>query len=316
MKSFFERVSRSFAAVKDLPSSSSSSSSSSRNRSRTQTRDPYEAVIVSAAQSVSDAINLILSDAASLQANVDGYHRLLLALECTAAIEDSTIEDLMPMVGQEGNESFEILLRLCNHPSFVERCNETELATALMHALRLLRMYEIKQAKNYHIGILIDDPTYIERHTQNPHRGITFAASERLSKIFCALVADTRSIELFRPSLLKLFTFPLGVLPETAKHLHEHSAAVVSKLCSVGFNAQQVWYLHDIQVIAHMVQSLTELVSDEHVESSDDAGSSVGSSSEPKVLRGMIAEEGKYCFFLSVLCHLASFILTVIVLTR
>ena len=284
MKSFFDRLSRGFASVRDAASGGGSSASSSSGGARSsrapaQVYDPCHPVIVASAQAVSEMINAIVSDAPGLQENVDGYHRLLLVLESTVMEEDPAT-GLPIIVGAAGgyvggSSCFEVLLRYCAHPAFVEKCSETEVATALMHALRVLRMYEIKQAK-HPAGLLIDDPTYADVLAAHPGRGITYAASARLCRVLGALMADTRSVELFRPSLLKLLLFPLGALPETARHLHEHSVAVVASLCAAGLTSQLVHFMHDIQVVAHMAQSLAELVTDEEGASSSGGGGGLG----------------------------------------
>jgi hypothetical protein len=299
MKSFFDRVARSFQSVRDATSGTSSSSSSGSggvrsSRGPAHVYDPCHPVIVAAAQAVSEIINAIVSDAAGLQENVDGYHRLLLVLESTV-MEENPTTGLPVVVGAEGgyvggSSCFEVLLRYCAHPAFVEKCSETEVAAALLNALRVLRMYEIKQAQ-HPSGLLIDDPTYAEAYAAHPGRGITHTASARVCKVLGALMGDTRSVELFRPSLLKLLLFPLGALPETARHLHEHSAAVVASLCAAGLTSQLVHFMHDIQVVAHMVQHLADLVADDDGASSSGSGGGGGGGREPRALRGAVAEE-------------------------
>lgn len=155
-------------------------------------------LISAAAQSLLDDIQEILYDTASLQDNTSGFDRLLHLLN--SVVNNASVgfpRDTSPL---------ETLLINLKHPLFSEKCNEVGLSTALMHALRLLRMYEIKIAKYSSLSTTAS--------TMTPVQGVTFTASKRLCLVFSTLLSDQKSTEQIRQSLVKLVTFPLSALPE------------------------------------------------------------------------------------------------------
>ena len=163
-----------------------------------QKGDSTSELIFASAQSLLAAVQEILYDSASLQENTTGFERLLTLLnEAEGDSSHAAPEDI---------SSLDMLLINCKHPLFTQKCNEVGLATALMHALRLLRMYEIKLAKS---------STSTALNTRKiPAEGVTFGASRRLCLLFSTLLSDHRSTEKIRQSLIKLLTFPLSALPE------------------------------------------------------------------------------------------------------
>lgn len=188
-----------------------------------------------AAQKLSENVQEILSDTNSLQENLIGFHRLLYILnESKEEITDNDNQNYYEsaeggvekggITGVKIESSLDILLLNLKHPRFVERCNDFNLATSLMHALRLLRMYEIKLSKS-------NDPSLTQ--------GVTYSASKRLCTVFRTLMADTKTTEKLRQSLIKLVTFPLSVLPVLGIHLQIHSAAIISDMCRTGLTSQQ-----------------------------------------------------------------------------
>jgi hypothetical protein len=157
-------------------------------------------LILVAARALLAAVQEILYDTASLQENMSGFERLL------SILNEKTHDNLIPI---EEEDYLTVLLSNMKHPLFSVKCNEVGLATALMHTLRLLRMYEIKLAKS-NIPAL-SSPKNV------PQQGVTFFASQRLCSVFSTLLADHRSTEKIRQSLVKLMTFPLSALPERGK---------------------------------------------------------------------------------------------------
>lgn len=186
------------ADMYESPSSASPTFQSVVNAAVSRENDINSVLILAAAQSLFDAIQEILYDTASLQENTSGFERLLLILDETENKRlKGNMQDLSPL---------ETLLVNLKHPLFAERCNEVGLSTALMHALRLLRMYEIKIAK---YSTLPKSAT-----KKAPSQGVTFRASKRLCLVFSTLLSDQKSTEQIRQSLVKLVTFPLSALPE------------------------------------------------------------------------------------------------------
>jgi hypothetical protein len=216
-------------------------------------RDSVE--IVRAAQTLSDDVQEILCDTTSLQENMTGFHRLLLLF-------DKRVTDISADSQEREDNSLDTLLLHLKHPQLAEICNEVGLPTTLVHALRLLRMYEIRLAKS--VTVEKDSPIVNadEIHSQaSSSRGITFTASERLCSVFSALMLDPTTTEKIRQSLAKLVTFPLSILPKLGVHLQIHSSAIISSMCEPELTLQQVFFLHEAQAVTHMVRHLGELIS-------------------------------------------------------
>lgn len=169
--------------------------------------DLVSGLILTAAQALQAAVQEILYDTASLQENLSGFVRLLSLLDETRVQFRSADDNV--------ESPLDTLLSNLKHPAFTEKCNQTGLAPALMHALRLLRMYEIKLAKS-DVSLSTSNPG---QRKEPLEKGVTFAASKRLCLVFSTLVADHRTTEKIRSSLVKLVTFPLSALPEQGTSL-------------------------------------------------------------------------------------------------
>lgn len=185
--------------------------------------------------------------------NLTGFQRLLDILD-----DESTSDDMVYISSSMGYGCLQTMLDNMDHPKFIEICNQAALATALMHALRLIRMLEIKKCK-----LMATCASEVE-HIK------TQKTTERVSRVMKHLCTDLKTVEQIKQSVVKLLIFPLGVLPANALHIQDHSASIVTTLCKTGFTSQQVWFLHDTQAITHMVRHLHELT----VLSDDSGGSS------------------------------------------
>ena len=187
------------------PSSRSSRSASGNVSSIEESRknDRISEVILIAAHDLFEGLEEILCDTANLQESLSGFVKLLSTLDPTSS--DSS--------NPNADSSLDTLISNIKHPLFAEKCNETGLATALMHALRLLRMYEIKIAKSSLSG----NSGNVLRSRNSSNQGVTFEASRRLCLVFCVLMADPRTIDKIRSSTIKLLTFPLSALPASVK---------------------------------------------------------------------------------------------------
>jgi hypothetical protein len=220
--------------------------------------DNIPVLLYCAAQCMSNSIEEILSDTSSLTGeNLAGFQRLLDILD-----DESTSEDMVYLSSSRGYGCMQTLLDNIDHVKFIEICNQAALATALMHALRLIRMLEIKKCK-----LMATNASEVEHFN-------TVRTTERVTKIMKYLCTDSRTIEQIRLSIVKLLIFPLGVLPATALHIQDQSAGIVSTICRTGFNSQQVWYLHDAQAVTHMVRHLNELTLIEGSENQSPSGRS------------------------------------------
>eukprot|EP01035_Chromulina_nebulosa_P021856 gene21856-28292_t len=242
-------------------------------------RDNVQALLLtSVAQCLTDTVQEILSDTANLTGeSISGFVRLI-----DVIVTDVPLTDITSVLSSNGMGCMNVLLGNISHPRFIEICNQCGLAIALMHALRLIRMFEIKQnkleqqtnLKTAHFESsspmqttkirFFSEPTNLDSTLQidygGANRSLSFDASFRVCKIFETLCTNSTTVEQIRQSLVKLFTFPLSVVPVSAIHVQHHSAAIVSTLCrTAGFTSQQVWFLHDVQAISHMVGHLKEL---------------------------------------------------------
>ncbi len=143
------------------------------------------------------------------------------------------------------NSHMSTLLLFVDSSNFVEACFQSNLATGLYQALRLLRMLELIQSKS------VNEPDSC---------GVTLAASSNVSRILEKLCCSPVIIEQLRPSLVKLLIFPLSSLPTRGKHLQNHSSKIVSSICRNGFTSQQVWFLHDCHYVNYALRALSEMV--------------------------------------------------------
>ena len=220
--------------------------------------DPMSPIILAAATSLSDFIQGILVDPNSLQENIDGFLRLLTLLDDTTVIEDSLTG--LPIISE--SSCLEVLIRSINNTYFVEKCNEIQLGSSLMHILRLLRMYEIKQSKvGYESCLMESNLEYTKKFKSNPKQGITFFASSRVCQVFNALMSDQFSIELIKSSLPKLLTYPLSTFPVVAAHLQVDSASIITTIAKTSLTPDLINWLHENRVIELMINQLKELAS-------------------------------------------------------
>jgi hypothetical protein len=201
-------------------------------------------LILASAQRLNKAIDEILNDASGLAGdNMAGFERLIEILDADAVDESST-------------GSLTILIEYRNHPKFIESCNSYDLANSLFNVLRLLRMYEIKQAK-------------LAQSLQSILTARTIHTMTRVMSVFSKLLENSQTVEHLRPSLVKLFVFPLSALPVNALHFQQLSSDLISLICKAGLSSQIVWFLHDQQAMHHMTRQLAELTSLDYISTSD-----------------------------------------------
>lgn len=188
---------------------------------------------------LSDTIQDILNNTGELSGdNITGFERLL-----TIITKDVRLETATDILRSNGEGCFTILISNMNHPLFIETCTKNSLPTTLMNVLRLLRMYEIKRCKT----------------DVRSEKGSTVDACHRVCQVFQFLFNDPCTTEQIRQALVKLLTFPLSVLPAHALHLQQQSVRIITSMCRTGFTSQQVWFLHDVQAVTHMIRHLNEL---------------------------------------------------------
>lgn len=253
--------------------------------------DMIPSLIANAAATLADAIQEIIGDTAKLSGdNMSGYETLLCILNDT-----TELDEVAEVVKASGMGCVHLLTTNLQHPKFIDLCSPVSLAAGLFQALRLLRMYEIKQAKSAYEQALLAGSAAMNTAPS------TFDASHKICKILEKLCSHSSTIEQVRTSLVKILTFPFCVLPLCGKHIQTHAAGVVLSICKTGFTSQQVWYLHDVQCITHMIRHLYELTSIASVSAVNTSPARPGSmaltetsvmtgSSTDYLLRGMAAE--------------------------
>lgn len=202
-----------------------------------------------AARAFTSAIDDILHDANSLSNNNDSGFLKLIYL-----IENTDYEVDFNHVTAEG--SLDILLQNKYHAKFLEVCNEYGVANSLFNAIRLLRMYEIK--------IIKENSDFNGNDTSS-----TLNSMERIMNIFQVLCSSSQTVEILRPSLVKLFTFPLLIPPPRTLDFQKMMANLISIICKNGFNSQIVWYLHDQQAMNYIVKSFTDMTTISESKSSE-----------------------------------------------
>ena len=246
MKRFFSKMGMGHGSESHADANSKMQSRSLGSRSNSSGKQGPQSemtptLVLCAAQTLSNTVEEILSDTYSLTGeNFSGFLRLL------EVLNDRSVKiDPHSVTISKGKGCMQVLVDHLEYDRFTEVCNQVGLATALLHALRLIRMLEIKK--------------YKMMSSQITEAYATFDASERVCTVLRHLLSDSKTIDLVRPSLVKLLTFPLGTLPAEGLHFQEHSASLVSTMCITGFNAQQLWFLHDAQAIAHMIKNLFDL---------------------------------------------------------
>lgn len=297
-----------------------------RSNSLTATQQIDESLILieQAANSLADTVQEIISDTSHLTGdNLQGYILLVEVLEGHKCfVSDNSNPNLAAM---------NVLLSHIGHPKFIEICYQTNIATGLFQALRLLRMLEMKHNKHMdkHLqryqsvrNLSSDTGSPSKRSLSmldsSSNQGITFKASKNICALLQTLCSEPSTIEQIRPLLTKIFTFPLGLLPVTGKHMQSHIAQVTSAICRTGFTSQQIWYLHDIQMMTHMIRQMHELTSISSSASMTASANAIAESSSPiqrveesgragGVLKGLEAEkEGLWNVALKVLAELVS----------
>ena len=94
--------------------------------------------------------------------------------------------------------------------------------------------------------------------------GSTKASSARASELLEILCSAPGTLALLdrHQTLEKLLTYPLTALPEKALHLQKDIAKVISIMCRNPFSSEQVWLLHDSNMMQLMVKGLKELAKD------------------------------------------------------
>lgn len=238
----------------------------------------------SASSTLNESIEVILGDSAALSSSLDGYTKLIAILEN----EDTEIElnDQSEEAAGEGEiversekdtgtGCIQILLNLRNtHPRFVEICNSNNLIVSLVHAMRLLKIYEIKIGTLYQSLIKTNTSTSLTEASKYQQRmGSTLKASERACTLMAMLCKESSTIDILsnNKSLEKLLTYTVTSVPGSALHLQQHMSSVIRAMCSKPLNAEQVWLLHESNAIPLMVRNLKEMVSVETKQGADRA---------------------------------------------
>ena len=261
MKKIFQQVFR-----RDIISIDTNVPSTANSKSTTpEKNDIYSLVISTSAQLLADAIQEILLNNQKLTGDdLSGFLDLVSLLsidvdsqfeeEFSKSLNSSNLDLLIRKLKlMKGSKCLYILLKLSKYHFLVEYCRQVGLAASLINSMRLLRMLEIKNTK-------INAQEQKMDKSKTMSIGITFKASKNVTDLLSILCSDPQTIEQLRPILLKLLCYPLSALPTMGVHLQPHCASVIKATCKYGLTTSIVWFLHDVQVISHMLNHLSELV--------------------------------------------------------
>jgi len=229
----------------------------------------------------------------------DTQAQLQRAATRTATASEQTPSKTDKFTSHSGEGCIQILLDNTTHPEFINACTINHLVVSLVHAMRLLKIFEIKIAKKMehdmgnstqasgkkHGGVsdsdswkrnsnnLISDlsgegfkdssvTTAEERETRiYLQAGATKRASERACQLLGVLCAEPSTLDLLHNNKImeKLLVYPLSALPAKALHLQKDIAAVLRKMCGKPLSSDQVWLLHDQNAVLLMTRNLKEL---------------------------------------------------------
>ena len=265
-----------FGRFKDRASGSDVHSSSATAR---RTIDVSPQIIIASARSLVEGIEQILFDSGTLSGDdMSGFHKLIDLIDSKPLSEEIHI-----ISGSRGVGCISILLKYALHMSFIDCCGQANLAPALLHALRLLRMMEVKAGKPP-----IQQQQDSEQSSTAPSilvdaKSVTVSATERVCKLLVVLCGSTQIMEQLRPSLSKLLCLPLSPLPLSGVHFQENVANIIYSICKSGLTSPIIWALRDSQTILQMTRALRELTS---------ISDATTKASHPEILlKGLNAEE-------------------------
>ena len=264
--------------------------------------DTAPGFIVSASRALADAIQEILSDSASLSSeDIPGFFRLLELLESDDN-DAITMVDQNVIISGGGMRCMSILLRYLYHEDFCDLCYDASLALALIHALRLLRMLEVKcLSKDFAMKLSKNGKNNDQNMEGILSKPVTFIASERVCKVLSVLCCHTKTLEQLRDYLVKLLCIPLSILPCSGIHIQKHVSSVISSICSStnarpALSASLIWYLHDSQLMFHVNRALKELISipaEPYRPAIDNAIESASIFPKDGLMRGLAAERAE-----------------------
>ena len=225
-------------------STTTSSSISRNNRNIVNNDNNIPGMLYYAAHSLSNSIEEILNDTSNLTgSNIQGFYKLLDILNNE---DDNIMDDYSQLATSNGRGCMIYLMNHLHNPILIDICIKASLPTSLIQGLRLLRMLEIKKTK-----LSLSSSELVQLSTIIP--------CKKICKLMIHLCTDSSTIENIRNIFIKVVTFPLGMIPIDALHIQSYSADIIYSICKTGFTLQQVWFLHDIQVIHQMIKTLGEL---------------------------------------------------------
>ena len=227
-----------------------------------------------ASSTLSSSIEVILGNSAALSGeNMSGFMKLLIILE------NDDIEIHTEGSSDQGGSSKEEIAVLKTKEAIVDddeevdrwendtgeglhRCsliiwiilvlwrfrNENNLVVSLVHAMRLLKILEIKAAKVVS-SVLDADGTVIAEHSFDPSfskdsqqmMGRNFLSAQRVCRLLEVLCSDPHTMELLNnnKSLEKLLTYPMTCVPEKGAAFTITVAKVDTVICRQPMSADQ-----------------------------------------------------------------------------
>ena len=206
---------------------------------RSMTDANAERQIAAAARRLGEAVQKVVLDA-KLGKNAK---KISSSSASSPQPQDQWKDTLLKILGsQQDKTDLDILLQNSHCDKFILRCMENELPPNLIHCMRLLRVLELKNAKE---GELV--------------KPISQEASEKVEKLLCLLCGDISVGEQLRPHLFGLLSLSGARYPFNAVHVAKAASNIIVALSKECFSPSLCFFLHERNMIIHMTDDVKEL---------------------------------------------------------
>jgi len=173
-----------------------------------------------------------------------------------------------PSGEQEGHTHPRITLGclepLIDHPQFASRCLDAALAPNLGHCLRLMRVLELEDAS----------PCSSSPSDRGMTPPLTADATARIRRLLVRLCQEGAVAEQLRHPLEGLFKLSTAPYPPRGGHVQAAALEVIEAISSRALSSSLVWFIHDRQIVLHMVDDLMDLC---HIADGQEGGKTGGS---------------------------------------
>ena len=155
------------------------------------------------------------------------------------------------------------LLKNSNCDKFILRCMENELPPNLIHCMRLLRVLELKNSTATTKSDNDSDTIKVKKV-----KAVSKRATKKVQQLLCLLCGDQSVGEQLRPHLFGLLALPGARYPANAVHVARAASNVIVAFSKECLSSPLVWFLHERNMIVHMIDDAKELCGMSSVSSS------------------------------------------------